>query len=644
MNEDLMNAIEALAAIQKAAGEEYAFLNPKQEKVEEEEYRSAQPDEDDPDGGIPPERAREDRAKMLGVLRDYYRAHHGTRDGMDDFVTLVGVYCNDYIRWNLHQALPEDEDFGISELFDEITDSKLQKYLLLIQKGIFEGLGGSDAFDTASELYPYSLPFLYLFLECAVAYSGAQDTEDEKYFEAFMVNCLGSMNQCLQEYCLGTSPFLKPNEICDKNPLPYAMFIDEKEYHKARLAEKYYWNMKTLISLSKKMDTEHPKEDEFIDLVIARHSLQECQEGMELLEENDDDEGEDDEEDEEDDEGEEIPDRDNAILYRLRFLNIPCKIDWGKQETSAHIVINALAGRQRALREKEIAQKSKNKIVQKFTHTYKNLKATNLYHIATTLLARHGEEDQELGRTLLLEYSNKKSMTKDVYMMQLCYEHNTKRLRTSLQNSCIDSSKGRNTSKKAVKHVSDLVEQAVVTCLVNIFYDPTREDLSDAFYRPFSEQTLIDISDAFEQEVMQGKRNAIDLLRAHGMEISIDVAPEWDFLRFFSDEYAAIFLKDIFVELLVNVIKYGDLHQPVRFSLTANDEAFLLSVQNAVPVGRPPASGTQIGLSTMEDTLSVLWGDDILMPRQHQNVTKDTSHFRVQMEFPKAAFCKGSEG
>ena len=634
MNETLIQAIRALTAIQEAAGKAYPFKNIEGEMIPEEEYRSATPDADDLGDGIPQERAREDRAKMLDILRDFYRAQHGTPEGLDDFVTLVGVYCNDYIRWNLHQALPEDEDFAITEIFDVITDESLKTCVCMIQQGISVGMyGGFRSFYEASQTYPYSLPNLYLFLRYAIKYGELQEDEQEERWAMRMVDCLASMNPGLREYCLGTSLFLKPNEVFDENPLPYALFLDEEDYHKARLAEKFQMNIKTLLPMLENMDTKKPTLEE---VIVPLHGILECMDGMNRQEENaaiDEMEDEDEAAGEDDAEGFD-PDRNDAPLFRLRFLEIPCRIDWGKETFSN--VMNVMASRQRALREKELAQESKNEIVREFTHTYKNMKATTLYDIAKTLLAKQDEADKEFGRTLLLEYSNKKTLTKEVFMMQLRYERNTKRLLKSIRESCTAAGGAAN-----AKRIEDLVEQALVTCLISIFYDKSqdRNDMRLPFLRALSREARRAIYTSFDQEVMQDRLRALDLLRSHGLDIVLDVSPEWATLAFLPDEYAAVFLKDILVELLVNTMKYGDLHQPIRFAFTAEDDKLLLSAANALPTDTR-ASGTRIGLFSIGDKLSVLWGDDLLSPVPHQRVTKDEKTFRVQMALPRAAFCK----
>jgi len=637
MNEALIKAIEALAEIQKAAGKAYAYKTPLDEVIEENKYQSAHPDDnDDADDGIPIGRAIKDRKKMLNVLRTFYRAYHHTYEGMDDFITLFGVYCNDYIRWNLHKALPQERDFGISTLFDEISDKNLQQYLLMLLQGIYAGIyDGTNTFFEAANREAYSLPNLYVFLRLAMEYGDETDPEREQHLETCMIKGLSSMNRGLREYCLGMSPALKPNAQIDENPLPYAIFGDSDEQFKASLAEKFYMNFKMLLDVgdhADSIDMENISKPDSYRIETAQHSIRECMAEMEWMENPNDDEETD----------EDTPISwadfrdDSGRMQRLTFLHIPCRVDWGRKSFSKLML--AISERNRAMREKEIAQKNKNKIVQRFTHTYKNLKATNLYHIATTLLARHDKEDQKLGQTLLLEYSHKKSMTKDVYMMQLCYEHNTKHLRALLQDSCLEPTKVASSSE--ANRIENLVEQALVTCLVNIFYDKNQKDLRNAFCLAFPKSALREIRNAFDQEVMQEKLSARDLLAAHGMEVSLTVAPEWQALAFRPDEYAAIFLKDILVELLVNAIKYGNLHQPIHLSFQSADNALLVSAANALPEDGARRSGTRIGLSSIDDTLSVLWGDELLLPRPHHQVKKNGAQFHVLMELPHAAFCK----
>ena len=714
MNDDLLKAIADMEAVWKTAAKScFSWTVGDDSEIEAMQYQSVRnPDSETVE--IPFSRAHNDRKNLLLVLRTFYRAHHETQEGMDDFVTLVGVYCNDYIRWNLHQALPREKDFALSELFDDITDRKMQQYLRAIQKGIAMGYGVSTPFFLkATELFPsYSLPYLYLFL-LRIATYGSTYPEDakkgitkvyeafsqklgskasfqkhlQKFFERDMFFYLHRMNAGLRDYCLGTSEVLKKHHRLDQNPLPYILFCNLDDHIKARFAEEMYRNLATLARVKKETgmgkhdvasyDEEDLPPERRNGVHQAKNAMQSIRAFIEKMHSMDDmSAGTMDEEDIERFMSAYLENKNVTILQetrgffsiissamkgivgaiqsilkddletflkfrdeddvekRLSFLQIPYRMDCGNKNFSE--IITALADRDCALREKEAAQRSKNQIVQEFTHTYKNLKATTLYDIAKTLLAKQSEEEKRLGRTLLLEYSNKKAMTKDVFMMQLRYERDTKRLLKSIRESCVAADCVEN-----AKHIEDLVEQSLVTCLVNIFYDASRErdDMRLPFCHAFSSETRRAIYQAFDQEVMQDRLRALDLLRSHDLDIALDVSPEWAALAFLPDEYAAIFLKDILVELLVNTIKYGDLHQPIRFAFTAEDDKLLLSAANALPADTR-TSGTCVGLSSIGDKLSVLWGDDLLAPVSHHRVTKDEKMFRVQMALPHAAFSK----
>ena len=171
MNERIMEAVKEIEAIRDAMGREYAWKNAMGEMVSEWQYHYK--DSSQHIISNDKERAISDRAKMLDVLRRFYYAHAFTHDGIDDFVTLFGVYCNYYIRFNLHRALPGEDDFGICALWDTVTEVKMQEYLGLLQQGIFKGLlegfheilnKRTNNFLKATMVYSYSLPYFYLFL------------------------------------------------------------------------------------------------------------------------------------------------------------------------------------------------------------------------------------------------------------------------------------------------------------------------------------------------------------------------------------------------------------------------------------------------------------------------------------------------
>lgn len=165
------------------------------------------------------------RKQMLDMLKKFF-----VDETRDDFVTLFGIYCNHYIRCYLHKILPE-EDFGVSELWDIVTDDNFQKYLSLIQHGIFEQ-DAQDFFDALEISNEYSLPHLYLFVFSANNFDSLEEPDKKEEFLEFMQEHYNKMNAGLREYVLGTK-FIREsyNPALDENPLPYVKAVDKRQDH-----------------------------------------------------------------------------------------------------------------------------------------------------------------------------------------------------------------------------------------------------------------------------------------------------------------------------------------------------------------------------------------------------------------------------
>lgn len=148
--------------------------------------------------------AKSKRDKMIEILNQFYNEHYQTREGVDDFITLFGVYCNYYILYGLHLILKED-DFGTSKIFENISDDSLKKYLSLIRSGIC----AQDAaqFEDATKINTnYSLAHFYLFLICLRQYwSSSYDVDKEK---ELLAHYKAIKNEELRKYAVGRSEFI----------------------------------------------------------------------------------------------------------------------------------------------------------------------------------------------------------------------------------------------------------------------------------------------------------------------------------------------------------------------------------------------------------------------------------------------------
>lgn len=632
MNERIMEAVREIEGIRDAMGKDYQWENATGEMVENWQYF----DEDDtPEESVPKERAIKDRAKMLDVLRHFYRTYAVDFYGMDDFVTLFGVYCNHYIRFNLHRAIPNEDYFGISALWDTVTDVKLQEYLCLLQQGIFKGfdefLNGTNYFLKADDMFSesYSLPNLYMFIYFTKVWLKCEE-DDKQSIEEIMLVCLEDMSNGLRDYCCGSSPFLRPVKYGgeDQNPLPYIRYCNMNEHRATSLAIKM---SDAILTIKEKLEkgVKNNRFDETYDEVfneldfrMALYNAVEGANGVKDLRSDMDS-----------DKIEFVPQEwrdEDGIIYRLNFLSIPCLLDWGENVFS--FLTNLMLDHQSAIREKETIQQEKDEIVQDFSHTYQNMRATSLYNMAKKLLNKPDAEDRKLGRTALLEYTRKETLTKDVYMMKLKYERNTEKLRSILRQSCTYPS-------PETHMIHNVLHQAILMCLVNAFYDQGTENsrrmrshLKDLWSD--WKETILD----FEKSIIFQGEDCLIWLREHDIQLYVAEGVDWQSIGFFQNGYAAVMLRNILTELLVNMFKYGGLRQSIYLTFATNGQAITIEMENYLPDGKHETSNSQVGIHSMAKMLHVLWGEEPEEGNERLTATYEGGKFYICLSLPKAVF------
>ncbi|MBR7025355.1 MAG: sensor histidine kinase [Selenomonadaceae bacterium] len=145
--------------------------------------------------------AKSDRDKMIEVLNRFYKEHCQKAEGVDDFVTLFGVYCNYYILYGLHLILKED-DFGTNKIFENIGNASLKEYLSLIREGIRtqEPVHFEEAVKKNKD---YSLAHFYLFLRCLRKYWSRSDYAEHE--EELLKHYKAIRNDELRNYAVGRS-------------------------------------------------------------------------------------------------------------------------------------------------------------------------------------------------------------------------------------------------------------------------------------------------------------------------------------------------------------------------------------------------------------------------------------------------------
>lgn len=598
MNERIMTAIKEIEAIRNAMGKEYAWENIEGDMIPQWQYYDSNDDESE---AVPIERAFSDRKKMLDILQRFYKDYSCDFEGTDDFVTLFGVYCNQYIRFNLHQAIA-DNDFGIHELWPSINNIDFQEYLHLIQQGISKGIhDGYEDFLDANDLFTqkYSLPNLYLFIHSMQISNIIEEDDDKSNIEELIFKFYSNMNKDLRDYCMGSGNFIKPerdNEYPgNPNVLPYIVFCIPREHKVFHLAQKL------TEALS---DIKHSNNQNSLRSKLAQNNIHEAIQGIvDIINSNDPE-----------DILEYAPTEwrdDDAIIYRLEFLSIPTVLNWndGPNWLFNKVIIEIL--------EKKQVLKEKDEIVKDFTHTYNNMKTTQLYKLVRALLSHENAEDRQLGRIALLEYTRKEKLTKNVYMMNLKYEHSTELLRNIIHESCSNQ-------YNDTHNIQDIINQALLACLISAFYDINKgntrlmqKNISQLWQdiRP----KIID----FEKDVIYNNNNCINWLSRNGIVINIKTSPLWGELHFIPNGYAEVFLCDILTEFFVNFIKYSNIKKNAFLEFQGNTDSIQIKMINYLPEDRILTSNSRIGISAIGKMLHVLWGD-----RRDSNVERITTYYK----------------
>lgn len=588
------------------------------------------------------------RKQMLDMLKKFF-----VEESRDDFVTLFGIYCNHYIRCYLHNILPE-EDFGVSELWDVVTDDNFQKYLSLIQHGIFEQ-DGQDFFDALELSDEYSLPHLYLFVFSAEVFDSLEDSNKKEEFLEFMQEHYNKMNVGLREYVLGTK-FIREsyNPALDENPLPYVKAVDKRENQVFNIAKAmishyptykqlhdkfYFYTMMQYFmeGIEETFNTKLPKLDELpepdeslsaeqrLEFQMAAAVMKEKLDALNIIFNPDESYHIDD-----DDDDDETWRDDDAVVFRVAYLDIPVKIS-----NTGSFLLDQME-KLKLQDEKLKLQEKQEKLVAGFTHRYKNLRATQLGNIAQSLLRMENEQEKNWGRALLLEQARKETMNKEVTMLTLHYEGNAAKLVNILIDSLADDDEGVD--------ISAVLQTTALNCFVEFFYakkgDPPRmrarvEDLwSDLDARKIS----------FEREVIFDKRNCIDWMKENGFQLQIEIDERWQKISLQEDDYAEVFLRDIFLEMLKNFLKYGKVTEPVELKLYSDANTLKISMKNliATKFADDLKESTNKGLITMDDTLKSLYeGKSLCIPEYCVNCVQNDKTFFIELKMPAEIFLKG---
>lgn len=230
-------------------------------------------------------------------------------------------------------------------------------------------------------------------------------------------------------------------------------------------------------------------------------------------------------------------------------------------------------GLAKAIRDKEKAIYEKKRVIQQFSHTYMNMRATSLYNIATELLKNEDKVYRNYGRKLLYEYSVKKNLTKDVEMLKLRFEDNVEELYNRIADSILSKEQPDGV------HIEKLVDDAIIRCMVTLVHDGGFH--AKKLRARFENFDWIEIRNNFENEVLLAdNKNVREWFRHNMFDLECLVSDKWKGILFEEDSYAALLFIDIISELLTNIFKYADKSRTITLEFRDEEDCMLLAARN----------------------------------------------------------------
>lgn len=277
----------------------------------------------------------------------------------------------------------------------------------------------------------------------------------------------------------------------------------------------------------------------------------------------------------------------------------------------------------------EKSQEDKKQIINEFAHTYSNMKATTLHEIADALLTAEGEEFRYYGGLVMVEYSIKKNLTKEIQMLKLRFEDNVQELLKEIR-STVFLSDSENTIQ-----IQDIVSDAWRRCFITLLYDESSKgkDWRNLFFGTENhEEAKKSIKDDFEEYVLvkSNRYSTAEWLQKSGViNFQFSVSGLWNEIYFNKDDYASLLLTDWISEIFTNVIRYADKNQPVIIKFSSFGELLHIQLNNTKkPHFR--LHNTQIGLHSMNAYLKKL-NQNVGFNGQSMEITNSENNYELNM-------------
>ena len=496
-------------------------------------------------------------------------------DNSDDFAAAFAAFITCVIRYNLCDDDESYEDV-LSEAADRLLPSgmedseKLKQFLKDFSRKVCE-----NDYDTITDLcndYDYSIVLLYAFGRYVFLYSfkNGEDPESDEEIHEILAELYDNMPDDMREYVFHKNIYAGRlyNPAASDYLLPFIYHSSKAELDMGAISS--WW----------KIIADNPDD---IDICQTYWGLIYDKLNQRLNKES----SEDDEDN--DDWNSKTPEIIDSIAAKNDMLHIPViihNLDTFENELKKSIAL-------------EKARDEKNEIVNRFSHRYKNMKATSLQNVAEALLKMESKDLKKYGRTILLEYGIKKALTKEVEILQLYFEDDIKKLRNKVQNS-VNQTTDENYS------ISDIINESIKRCMNTIVHDGSDEakKIRKACLKNYN---LISIRDDFEQGILFSENcDVINWFSQNIVKLHVSVSELWKKIFFQKSEYADNIISSLLVDLIMNAIKYADKTKPVIIEFTSNHDFMLINSKNTIVGNKDNIPGSGNGLKNQNDLLQKL--------------------------------------
>ena len=267
---------------------------------------------------------------------------------------------------------------------------------------------------------------------------------------------------------------------------------------------------------------------------------------------------------------------------------------------------------------------TKNDIVSDFTHRYKNYEIDTVYQIANALSSNPSQEElKDLSRELLLEYSNKQMLSREIAMLSLEHRDSFEELRTTIKKSIT-------TVKKGIT-IENILNEALKRVLLRILLVADEDRMEDI--RQKYESKGIDtweLLDKYEIDILKENVNSVKWVNQYMNSLIIEISDEWKNVYFKEYSDGGVFLMSLLMELILNMFTYTDISDDMYLKFSVNTIStgnyFVIETKNKVDYDI--SSNGKKGLSSRNKILSKInYGQDY---KWHDSILKEYSEDKME--------------